>query len=206
MIFGYCRISTQKEKQKTDRQTETLREYAKMNNFIFDFIYEERISGKVKAENRPEYEKLKNKSREGDIIVITDVDRLGRNADDTIMELKKLKLEGIRVVILDVPYLSDWNNAQNSTMYDMIIDIMITLKTHIAQQEREKTVQRINQGIRAAQKKGKKLGRPEMEYKKFKNEYKKFKDGKYGDISVSQFCRLTNIGRTTYYKYIKKEE
>lgn len=55
MIFGYMRISTQKEKQTTDRQRFTLETYAKQNNFVFDELIEERISGTVKAENRPQY-------------------------------------------------------------------------------------------------------------------------------------------------------
>lgn len=45
MIFGYMRISTQKEKQTTDRQRITLEHYAKDNSFIIDEIVEERISG-----------------------------------------------------------------------------------------------------------------------------------------------------------------
>ena len=116
MIFGYMRISTQKEKQTTDRQRITLDQYAKGNKFKFDEIVEERISGTIKADHRPQFNALKDKLRENDILIVTDIDRLGRNADDVIMEFKKLKADGIRV---------------------------ITLKAHMAQQEREKTVQRI---------------------------------------------------------------
>lgn len=42
--------------------------------------------------------------------------------------------------------MNDWNNTNNDSMYNMIIDIVITLKAHMAQQEREKIVTRINQG------------------------------------------------------------
>ena len=61
MIFGYMRISTQNEKQTTDRQRITLEQYAKDNVFEFDQIYEERISGTVKADNRPQFQELKGK-------------------------------------------------------------------------------------------------------------------------------------------------
>ena len=91
MIFGYCRISTKKATQVTDRQVETLNSYAKENNFVIDEIIEERVSGTVKADNREEYNKLKDKLRKDDVLIVTDVDRLGRNADDVIMELKELK-------------------------------------------------------------------------------------------------------------------
>ena len=90
MIFGYMRISTQNEKQTTDRQRITLEQYAKDNVFEFDQIYEERISGTVKADNRPQFQELKGKLRKDDILIITDIDRLGRNADDVIIEFKRL--------------------------------------------------------------------------------------------------------------------
>lgn len=198
------RISTQKEKQTTDRQRLTLETYAKNNDFEFNELVEERISGAIKAENRPEYNKLKGKLRNDDILIITDIDRLGRNADDVIMEFKQLKSNGIRVIALDTPYLNEWNKVQDSSIYDMISDIFITLKAHIAQQEREKTVNRINQGLEVAKSKGKKLGRPKADLpKEFIKEYIKFKNGEYGKMSVISFAKMIGIGRSTLYKYIK---
>ena len=204
MIFGYMRISTQKEKQTTDRQRITLEQYAKDNSFTFDEIVEERISGTIKAESRPQFNALEYKLRENDILIVTDIDRLGRNADDVIMEFKKLKADGIRVIALDTPYLNEWEKVQDSSIYNMIADIFITLKAHMAQQEREKTVQRINQGLEVARAKGKTLGRPKAELpKEFIKEYQKFKDGAYGDMSASLFAKMLGIGRSTLYKYIK---
>lgn len=203
MIFGYMRISTQKEKQTTDRQKITLEQYASDNGFKFDEIVDERISGTVKAENRPAFNQLKSKLRQNDILIITDIDRLGRNADDVIMEFKTLKSDGIRVIALDTPYLNEWEKVQDSSIYNMIADIFITLKAHMAQQEREKTVQRINQGLEVAKAKGKTLGRPKAELPKdFIKEYKKFKNGEYGNMSASGFAKMLGIGRSTLYKYI----
>lgn len=207
MIFGYMRISTQKEKQTTDRQRITLEQYATDNGFKFDEIVEERISGTISAEKRPQFNELKGKLRENDILIITDIDRLGRNADDVIMEFKKLKSEGIRVIALDTPYLNEWEKIQDSSIYNMIADIFITLKAHMAQQEREKTVTRINQGLDVARSKGKKLGRPQAELPKdFIKEYKKFKNKEYGNMSASGFAKMLGIGRSTLYKYINIAE
>ena len=203
MIFSYMRISTQKEKQTTDRQRITLEQYAKENKFKFDEIIEERISGTIKAEHRPQFNILKQKLRENDILIITDIDRLGRNADDVIMEFKKLKSEGIRIIALDTPYLNEWEKIQDSSIYNMIADIFITLEAHMAVQEREKTISRINQGLMVAREKGKTLGRPKAELPKdFIKEYKKFKDGDYGDMSAMSFAKMLGIGRSTLYKYI----
>lgn len=70
------------------------------------------------------------------------------------MEFKKLKTEGIRVIAIDTPYLNEWGKVQDSSLYNMIADIFITLKAHMAQQERERTVLRINQGVAVARSKG----------------------------------------------------
>ena len=208
MIYGYMRISTNKESQKTDRQKLTLERYAADNNFKFDAIVEERVSGTVKAENRPIYRDLKTKTlREGDILVITDLDRLGRDADDTISEVKDLKAKGIKLIALDIPYMNEWDNTVDDGMYNMIIDIVITLKAHMAEQEREKTVQRINQGLAAARAKGKKLGRPKAELsKEFIREYEKFLNGDYGEMTKTGFAKYLGIGRSTLYKYINMYE
>lgn len=204
MIFGYMRISTQKEKQTTDRQRLTLETYAEENGFTFSELVEERVTGTIKAENRPQYNQLKRKLRKGDILIVTDIDRLGRNADDVIMEFKKLKFEDIRVIALDTPYLNEWNKVQDASIYDMIADIFITLKAQMAQQEREKAVDRINQGLEVAKAKGKKLGRPKVNLPpEFKKEYTKFKNGEYGKMSAISFAKMLGIGRSTLYKYIK---
>ncbi len=208
MIYGYVRISTNKESQKTDRQKVTLERYAADNNFKYDAIVEERITGTIKAENRPIYRDLKTKTlREGDILVITDLDRLGRDADDTIAECKDLKAKGIKLIALDIPYMNEWDNTIDDSMYNMIIDIVITLKAHMAEQEREKTVQRINQGLDAARAKGKTLGRPKAELsKEFIREYEKFLNGDYGEMTKTGFAKYLGIGRSTLYKYINMYE
>jgi DNA invertase Pin-like site-specific DNA recombinase len=201
MIFGYSRVST--NRQEVERQKLALLEYAKVNNFTYNGIVYEKISGTIKADTRPEYGRLKETLRPSDILIISDLDRLGRSADDTITELKELKAKGIKVVALDIPLMNEWNNVADDSMYGMIVDILITLKAHIAQQEREKTVSRINQGIAAARDNGTKLGRPKVQLPdNFVKEYKKFKDGKYGDMTAIGFAKMMKIGRATLYKYI----
>lgn len=208
MIYGYMRISTKKESQKTDRQRLTLEQYAEDNNFKFENIVEERVSGTIKAENRPVYNDLMTKTlRKGDILLITDLDRLGRDADDTILEFKELKAKGIKVIALDIPFLNEWNKAQDDSMYNMIVDIMITLKSHMAQQENEKRIKAINQGLDVARAKGKTLGRPPVELdSNFTKEYEKFINGNYGEITATDFAKMLGIGRSTLYKYIKLYE
>lgn len=202
-IFGYMRISTNGDKQKTDRQKLALNEYAKENNFTFSDIVEEKISGTVKTDNRQEYSLLKKILRENDILIVSDLDRLGRNADNIIKELKELKEMKVKVIALDMPYMNEFNRAIDNDMYNMIIDIVIAIKAHMAEQERKKIVSRINQGLAVAKEQGKTLGRPKATLPdNFIKEYDKFKSGKYGKISALQFAKMLGIGRATLYKYI----
>ncbi len=85
----------------------------------------------------------------------------------------------------------------------MIIDIFITLKAHIAQQEKEKNHDRVMQGLKTARAKGKTLGRPKTGVpKEFIREYNKFQSGEYGNMSVVQFAKLQSIAVSTFYKYV----
>lgn len=202
-IFAYMRISTNHKTQKTDRQELTLIEYSVRNKFKIDEFVTDVITGGTKANNRPNYHNMKKQLRSGDTLIVTDVDRLGRNADDLIVEIKDLQANGIRVVALDVPFLNDWETMHDDSLSKMIIDIFITLKAHIAQQEKEKIHDRVMQGLDVARAKGKKLGRPATGVPKdFIKEYQKFQSGEYGCISVVQFSKLQGIAVSTFYKYV----
>lgn len=204
MVFDYERISTNKDTQKIDRQVKAIQDFAKKNNIKIDKSFSDIISGTVKTSNRPQYQILKSMLRSGDILIISDLDRLGRNAQDVIKELNELKSNGIKVIALDIPYMNDFTAVNDDSMYNMIIDILITLKAHMAQQEREKIVSRINQGLKVAKEKNVKLGRPKLKELPaiFLKEYPKFKNGEYGKMKATTFAKTLNIGRSTLYKYI----
>ena len=201
--FAYMRISINHKTQKVDRQQQTIIEYSIKNEFKIDEFFSDVITGGTKADNRPGYNNMRKQLRSGDTIIISDIDRLGRNADDVIIEIKDLQSKGIRVVALDVPFLNDWQKMNDDSLSKMIIDIFVTLKAHIAQQEKEKIHDRVMQGLNVARAKGKKLGRPATGVpKEFIKEYNKFQSGEYGSISVVQFAKLQGIAVSTFYKYV----
>lgn len=77
----------------------------------------------------------------------------------------------------------------------------------MVQQEREKTISRINQGLEVAKAKGKKLGRPKADLPQdFIKENTKFKNGEYGKMSALSLVKMMRIGLSTLYKYIKLVE
>ena len=115
-IFSYMRISTNKKTQKVDRQKQTIIEYSVNNNFKIDEFVADVITGGTKADNRPNYHNMKKQLRSGDTLIISDVDRLGRDADDVIVEIKDLQSKGIRVVALDVPFMNDWQKMTDDSL------------------------------------------------------------------------------------------
>jgi len=204
-IFAYVRKSKNTYAQKHDRQELILNEYARNNGFAIDEFVRESASGSISTENRKEYSNFKkNKLRHGDVLLLSDLDRLGRDADNIIHELKDLKQMGIRVVALDVPHLNQWENINNESIYNMVADIFISLKAHMSQQENEKRRERILQGLAVAKQKGTQLGRPKAILPpSFIKEYRKFKDGMYGEMTAVAFAKMLGLGRSTFYKYIQ---
>lgn len=93
-IFAYMRITTNHKTQKIDRQKQTIIEYSVNNGFNIDEFVSDIITGGTKADNRPNYHNMKKHFRNGDTLIISDVDRLGRNADDVIVEIKDLQSKG----------------------------------------------------------------------------------------------------------------
>ncbi len=201
-IYAYTRISTNKVTQKSDRQIDNIKSFLLANN-INDLNVEfinEIISGKSDPNQRSKYSSLKNRLVPGDILIINDVDRLGRDAQSTIDEIRLLHKQGIKLVILDTPYLNSLDTI-NDDIHNMIVDILITLKSHIAHQERSKLSERVKQGLKASNKKG---GRPALTIedipKDFFKYYELFKKGKINKTDLSKLSKLT---RPTIDKYIK---
>lgn len=205
MVYAYCRVSTNKEDQTHARQKTAIESYAKENGFKVDDWIEERFTGKTIE--RPEYQQLKKQLRPDDILIISDIDRLGRNADEVILEIKELKKSGIRLISLDTPYLNDYEFVMansNNSLYIMCVDILITLKAHIAQQEREKMSIRIKQGLEHVKEHGSKtgnpVGRPKLKLPKdFEKYYRKVQKG---DLTKKDLARIFGVSRQHVYDYI----
>lgn len=189
MIYGYVRVST--KKQKVDSQIESLELYAEENGFVFDEIVSEKCSGKKKLSDRKVFKKLLKKFEDGDTLVVTEFDRLGRYSEiiDDILELQKL----INISLVD----------NELDMNENIKNILI--KSIISVHEGKIISKRVKRGLATAKKNGINLGRPKNKDKvpkKFIEKYDAYNNGEYGDISVKEFCEICDIGRSTYYKYV----
>lgn len=99
-IYGYHRTSTME--QHLDRGIKEITDFCKRNNYKLEKIYTNQQTGK--NFNRPRYIVLRdNILRSGDTLIITEVDRLGRNKKDTVEELRLLSNRNIWVMILEIP-------------------------------------------------------------------------------------------------------
>lgn len=199
MLFAYIRISS--KDQNEERQLQALKGYCK--DLQDENIFIDKASGK--DFNRPQYQALKGKLREGDTLIIKELDRLGRNKEEIKKELDDLKNKKVRVKILNIPTtLVDFPEG-NEWVQDMINNILIEVLGAIAEEERNKIRSRQAEGIAIAKAQGKYKGRPKRELpKEFGKLYKQWKDNK---ITATQFTTLLGLkSRTTLYKYIKRYE
>ncbi len=149
-FYGYMRVSSLE--QNTERQKVELLRWGIIDKNIFC----DKLSGK--DFNRPQYQKLKRKLKEGDILVVKSIDRLGRNYDDIQEEWREIvKTKKADIVILDMPILDTRTNKD--LIGTLISDIVLQLLSYVAQAERENIKQRQAEGIALAKAQGKHLGR-----------------------------------------------
>ena len=152
-IYGYVRVST--KDQNVARQFEAMKNFpVEEKNVVVD-----KFSGK--DFNRPNYKKLLRKMKKGDVLVVKSIDRLGRNYDEILEQWRSLTKERhIDIVVIDMPLL-DTREGRDLTG-TLIADIVLQLLSYVAQSERENIKQRQMEGIRAAQERGVKFGRPRL--------------------------------------------
>ena len=149
-FYGYIRVSS--VDQNEARQVVELTRYG----IIKKHIYMDKQSGK--DFNRPQYQRLKKRLREGDVLVVKSIDRLGRNYEEIQTEWRQIVKEiKADIVVLDMPILDTRTNKD--LIGTLISDIVLQLLSYVAQAERENIRQRQAEGIAAARARGVHLGR-----------------------------------------------
>ena len=191
--FGYCRVSS--TAQKEDRQLEAMLELGINERDIFV----DKCSGK--NFDRPQYQALKVQLREGDILVIKSIDRLGRNYKQICEEWREITREiKANIKVLDMPVLD--TTRTEGLIGEVISDIVLQLLSYVAEQERAFINQRQAEGIKLAKEKGKRLGKPPIEYpENWDNVYNVWKSGA---ISAREAMKQLNLKPTSFYKLAKQ--
>ncbi len=192
-VFGYARVSSQE--QNLDRQIIALKEYVMEDNILVD-----KASGK--DTNRPSYQALKGALglREGDTLCITSLDRLSRSKSDIKAELEWFRQHKIRLKILDLPTSLVEVPEGQEWIVDMITNILVEVLASIAEQERLTIRKRQREGIDAAKKRGKHLGRPKAVMPDgFADTYDEWKGSK---ITAKQAMKKLGLTRSTFYRMV----
>ena len=150
-IYGYARVSS--KDQNEARQIIALSQFpVKKEN-----IYIDKFSGK--DFDRPKYSELIKILKEQDILVIKEIDRLGRNYEEILEQWRVITKEiKADIVVLDMPLLDTRTRKENLTG-TFIADLVLQILSYVAETERQSIKQRQREGIEAA-KRGVKFGRP----------------------------------------------
>ena len=151
-IYGYARASS--KDQNEARQIIALSQFpVKKEN-----IYIDKFSGK--DFDRPKYSELIKILKEQDILVIKEIDRLGRNYEEILEQWRVITKEiKADIVVLDMPLLDTRTRKENLTG-TFIADLVLQILSYVAETERQSIKQRQREGIEAAKKRGVKFGRP----------------------------------------------
>jgi len=187
-VFAYCRVST--ADQTTDNQA---REIAQAGFAINPRrTITETISGSVAASERPEFAKLMDRLEPSDVLVVTKLDRLGRNAMDVRQTVEVLSATGVRVHCLALGGVDLTSPAGKMTMQVIAA---------VAEFERDLLIERTQTGIARARAQGKHLGRaPTLNDEQVAEVIRRVNSG----TTVSDIAREYGTSRTTIQRCLKK--
>ncbi|WWU66693.1 recombinase family protein (plasmid) [Clostridium baratii] len=196
-VYGYARVSS--KEQNLDRQIKALENYGVDTRDI--------ISDKQSGKNfdREGYLTLKNiLLRPKDTLVITELDRLGRNMSMIKDEWNDLQKKQISIVVLDNPILN--TEGKNDLEKNLISNLVFELLAYLAEKEREKIKKRQLEGIEALKIRngGKGIGRPAIG--KPDNWNKVYNMWKEKEITAVAAMELLKLKKNTFYKLVKEHE
>jgi DNA invertase Pin-like site-specific DNA recombinase len=146
--FGYGRVST--GQQTTENQRLELEQAGYLIETGFWFA-DDGISGKVSASQRPAFIKLKEQIRSGETLVVSKLDRLGRDAIDVLQTVKELGAKGVKVIV---------HQLGNTDLTSPAGKLLLMMLSAVAEMERDLLVERTQAGLARAKAEGKILGRP----------------------------------------------
>ena len=191
LIYGYCRCSTDEERQNIDRQ---IREVILLGVPNESYIYKEYESGT--KTDRVELNRLLSIVKEGDTIISTEVSRLSRSTKQLCEIIEIAKDKKLKLVLGN--FIVDCRNE-----LDPMTEGMLKMMAVFSEMERNIISQRVKSGLDNAKAKGKKVGRPKTTLDKIPNIFLRYYPQYInGSINITELSRLCSISRQSCYKYI----
>lgn len=181
-IIGYARVST--ADQKLDRQIDELRDAG------CERVFAEAASGRRDA-SRPQWDACLGHLRRGDVLVVTELSRLGRNTGDLDRLLDHLDALGVGLRILNL-------GIDTKTPAGRLV---FTITGAVAAMERELLVERTQSGLAAARARGRVGGRRRTFTPAQEREAQRLYD--LGQLTVEQIARAVGASTSTIYRYLQ---
>lgn len=202
--FYYARISTS-NKQSLDRQLdgEELERFCNRMEIERSKIITLSDIGSGKNFDRPNYQMLKKVVRQGDNLIVSAIDRFGRNYVEGRQEFAYFLNLGVKVYVLNRTMLEDMYKL-NDNMSKFMINFLVDWELMTAEEELGRIKERQKQGIEVARNKGKKFGRPSID--KPSNWDEVYKDWEQGKITAVKAMELLGLKKQTFYNMIKKHK
>lgn len=193
--LAYVRVSSRD--QNVDRQIDTMLALGIDERDIFI----DKKSGK--DFDREQYQLMKRFIREGDIIYLDDLSRLGRNKDQILQEWKEITKDlKAHLVVLNMPLLD--TTKYNDAIGQLISDVALQIFSWFAEDERNRIRRAQQEGLQAAKARGVKLGRKKIEMTDdFIKAYERWKNG---EITALKAMELSKLKKGTFYNMVKRYE
>ncbi|NKC68046.1 recombinase family protein [Vagococcus fluvialis] len=188
--IGYARVSS--AGQSLERQLKALESCSK--------VFQEKVSGK--GLERAKLASMLHFLRSGDIVVVAELDRLGRNNKDLTSIMETIRSKGATLEILSFP---SFNGIEDINLRELLNGIMLELFKYQAESERKRIKERQAQGIQLAKEQGKYTGRKpkycDFNDPNLKHAIELYESGEYTMKTVSN---MTRIPLSTFSRYYKK--
>lgn len=181
MKIGYARVSTRAQGDSLGTQEAILRAEGCAR------VFRDTISGA--RSSRPEFDKMLEQLRPGDVVCATRLDRLGRTALDTLKVIDELSRRDVAVVLLR-PEI-DTRTKEGK--------LMAGVMSHLAEFERDLLIERTREGLKAARARGHEGGRPPSISAKKRAELVRMVEG---GMSVPEAGDLLGISRAHAYRIV----
>ena len=193
-VYGYARVSS--PDQNEDRQMISLMEEMKVPA---GNIFVDKQSGK--DFNRPQYRALLNTLKADDLLYIKSIDRLGRDYTEIIEQWKIItKDKGADIYVIDNPALD--TRIGKDLLGTFISDVVLSVLSFVAENERANIKQRQAEGIAAAKKRGVTFGRPvKNPPENFQNVIEQWKKG---ELKIDEAVKLCDMSESTFYRRLRE--
>jgi len=184
--FAYGRVSTR------DQDVRNQRLEIENAGYTVDYWFaDEGVSGATSATQRPQFKALLGKIRDGEQLVVSKLDRLGRDAQDIGATIKLLASRKIKVIVLQLGTLDLASSAGK---------LMLTMLGAMAELERDLLIERTQAGLARAKAQGKVLGRPTMTTVQDRAQIVELHAS---GRSLNQLAKQFGIGKATVFDIVK---